>query len=58
MVTDTAPLRYPFYHTPEDTPEKLRYDFLTDRKNKRHFPTPAGGHPSPAAAARNAGNAA
>jgi Zn-dependent M28 family amino/carboxypeptidase len=29
MVTDTAPLRYPFYHTPEDTPDKLRYDFLT-----------------------------
>ena len=28
MVTDTAPLRYPFYHTPEDTPDKLRYDFL------------------------------
>jgi Zn-dependent M28 family amino/carboxypeptidase len=29
MVTDTAPLRYPFYHTPADTPDKLRYDFLT-----------------------------
>jgi Zn-dependent M28 family amino/carboxypeptidase len=28
MVTDTAPLRYRFYHTPHDTPEKLRYDFL------------------------------
>ena len=23
MVTDTAPLRYPFYHTPEDTPDKV-----------------------------------
>ena len=26
MVTDTAPLRYKYYHTPEDTPEKLDYD--------------------------------
>ncbi|SFE95941.1 M28 family peptidase [Nitrosomonas sp. Nm166] len=29
MVTDTAPLRYRQYHTPEDTPEKINYDFLT-----------------------------
>lgn len=29
MVTDTAPLRYPHYHTPRDTPEKVSYDFLT-----------------------------
>jgi Zn-dependent M28 family amino/carboxypeptidase len=29
MVTDTAPLRYRHYHTPEDTPEKVNYDFLT-----------------------------
>ena len=28
MVTDTAPFRYPHYHTPEDTPEKLDYDRL------------------------------
>jgi Zn-dependent M28 family amino/carboxypeptidase len=28
MVTDTAPLRYRHYHTPEDTPEKVSYDFL------------------------------
>lgn len=28
MVTDTARLRYPFYHKPSDTPDKLRYDFL------------------------------
>jgi Zn-dependent M28 family amino/carboxypeptidase len=28
MITDTAPLRYPYYHKAEDTPEKLRYDFL------------------------------
>jgi Zn-dependent M28 family amino/carboxypeptidase len=28
MVTDTAPLRYPHYHKPTDTAEKLRYDFL------------------------------
>jgi hypothetical protein len=26
MVTDTAPYRYRWYHTPEDTPEKLNYD--------------------------------
>ena len=25
MVTDTAPFRYPWYHTAEDTPEKLDY---------------------------------
>ena len=25
MVTDTAPFRYPHYHTREDTPEKLDY---------------------------------
>ena len=28
MVTDTAPFRYPWYHTAEDTPEKLDYDRL------------------------------
>lgn len=26
MVTDTAPYRYPQYHTPQDTPEKLNYE--------------------------------
>jgi Zn-dependent M28 family amino/carboxypeptidase len=26
MVTDTAFLRYPYYHKPEDTPDKLDYD--------------------------------
>jgi len=26
MVTDTAPFRYPHYHQPTDTPEKLDYD--------------------------------
>jgi Zn-dependent M28 family amino/carboxypeptidase len=25
MVTDTAPFRYPWYHTPGDTPDKLDY---------------------------------
>jgi hypothetical protein len=29
MVTDTAPFRYPYYHEPEDTPEKINYDHLT-----------------------------
>lgn len=26
MVTDTAPFRYPHYHKPTDTPDKLMYD--------------------------------
>jgi Zn-dependent M28 family amino/carboxypeptidase len=26
MATDTAPFRYPWYHTPEDTPDKVDYD--------------------------------
>lgn len=26
MLTDTAPFRYPHYHTPDDTPEKLDYE--------------------------------
>jgi hypothetical protein len=26
MVTDTAPYRYPYYHTAHDTPDKLDYD--------------------------------
>ncbi len=26
MVTDTAPFRYPYYHTVDDTPNKLDYD--------------------------------
>ena len=26
MVTDTAPFRYPYYHTAEDTPDKLDYE--------------------------------
>jgi hypothetical protein len=26
MVTDTAPYRYPWYHTPEDTPEKIKVE--------------------------------
>jgi hypothetical protein len=28
MVTDTAPFRYPYYHTELDTPEKLDYERL------------------------------
>lgn len=28
MVTDTAPYRYPWYHTPEDTPDKISVDRL------------------------------
>jgi len=26
MVTDTAPFRYPHYHKPTDTPDKIDYD--------------------------------
>jgi hypothetical protein len=29
MVTDTAPFRYPHYHTESDTPDKLEYDRMT-----------------------------
>jgi Zn-dependent M28 family amino/carboxypeptidase len=29
MVTDTAPFRYEYYHTPEDTPDKIDYERLT-----------------------------
>ena len=28
MLTDTAPFRYPHYHSPNDTPDKLDYDSL------------------------------
>jgi hypothetical protein len=28
MVTDTAPFRYPFYHTMKDTPDQVNYDRL------------------------------
>jgi hypothetical protein len=28
MVTDTAPFRYPHYHTLRDTPDKLGYGHL------------------------------
>ena len=28
MVTDTAPFRYPHYHSPQDTPDKIDYDSL------------------------------
>lgn len=28
MVTDTAPFRYPYYHTPLDTPDKVDYERL------------------------------
>jgi hypothetical protein len=28
MVTDTAPYRYPYYHSAQDTPEKVDYERL------------------------------
>jgi Zn-dependent M28 family amino/carboxypeptidase len=29
MITDTAPFRYPYYHGPEDTADRICYDHLT-----------------------------
>lgn len=29
MVTDTAPFRYPYYHSSQDTPDKINYEHLT-----------------------------
>ena len=29
MITDTAPFRYPHYHSASDTPDKLNYDAMT-----------------------------
>jgi len=26
MITDTAPFRYPHYHTTQDTPDKIDFD--------------------------------
>jgi hypothetical protein len=28
MITDTAPFRYPWYHHPDDTPDKIDYNRL------------------------------
>jgi len=28
MITDTAPFRYPYYHRPDDTPDKLNFDHM------------------------------
>jgi hypothetical protein len=33
MVTDTAFYRYPYYHSSEDTPEKLNYDEFANMTN-------------------------
>ena len=30
MVTDTAPWRYPWYHTPNDTPDKIDFERFAD----------------------------
>ena len=29
MITDTAPFRYPYYHSAMDTPDKIDYDSMT-----------------------------
>jgi len=29
MITDTAPFRYPYYHSAEDTPDKIDYESMT-----------------------------
>jgi hypothetical protein len=28
MITDTAPFRYPYYHHPLDTPDKIDFDHM------------------------------
>jgi len=33
MVTDTAPWRYPWYHTPDDTPDKIDFERLAEVVN-------------------------
>jgi len=33
MITDTAFYRYPYYHTPQDTPDKLNYDAFARMTN-------------------------
>lgn len=33
MVTDTAPYRYPWYHTAEDTPDKINYEKFAEVVN-------------------------
>jgi hypothetical protein len=33
MVTDTAPWRYPWYHSAGDTPDKLDFDKLAEVVN-------------------------
>ncbi len=33
MVTDTAPFRYPYYHTAQDTPDKIDIDMFTELVN-------------------------
>ena len=33
MVTDTAPWRYPWYHTPHDTPDRIDFDKLGEVVN-------------------------
>ncbi|MEO6212551.1 MAG: M28 family peptidase, partial [Vicinamibacterales bacterium] len=33
MVTDTAPFRYPWYHHPEDTPDKISCESMADVVN-------------------------
>ncbi len=30
MLTDTAMFRNPYYHTSQDTPDKLNFSFMTD----------------------------
>jgi Zn-dependent M28 family amino/carboxypeptidase len=37
MVTDTAPWRYPWYHTADDTPDKIDFDTLAEVVNGLEF---------------------
>jgi hypothetical protein len=48
MVTDTAPFRYPYYHSPGDTPDKVDYERLARvtaglERVIRSWATPASG---------------
>lgn len=66
MVTDTAPYRYPYYHTAEDTPEKIDYRRLAQLvqglagmvealADPDDFPAQPGGRRNEAATSSNAG---
>ena len=44
MITDTAPFRYPHYHTAKDTPDKIDYERMARvvRGSRARRPPPCG----------------